>query len=372
MRRAAHRIPVLLCFLAGLSLGLFGTFSISPAEPGQTGMVGVVSMLGATEHLGKSLARYRVAFVGDSTTMAYGEERKVPDRLQQRLKASVRASSPLQVFNLGTPGLGTHDYYFAAGEIARNEPSVLVIALNLACFSDAFIQRFKRPAFAALLSPSQVPEAVGLPIQDIGLTADRVLLYVGLSARESIFEIWRWLSRNQSAVQGSHQALAYRLDDAMGHAATASLDKALRWELMAQNNQLENRYDAVTTRNFFGIALDGRVGESDALVMLRAAVQALTDRGVPTLVYVGPVNREHMMEIGVWNEAGLKQSIQAIRQAMRDAGGELLDLHDILPDAGFRDGAGHYTVRGVDGPALVADALAPAVAAVLEVQTNGD
>jgi hypothetical protein len=267
--RAAYAILVLACFLAGFSLGLTGIIAATWAEPRMTRVTGVVGMLGAINALGMSFAPYRVAFIGDSTTMAYPDDRKVADRLQQLLGEGRRRS--LQVFDLATLGLGTHDYYFAAGEIARNRPSLLVISVNLTSFSESFIQRFKRPEFAALLLPSQIPEALSLPIQRIGLTADRVFLYAGLTSHERIFNAWRWLLRRQSEVQGTHQDLVARVDAALGNESTADFRRAQRWNQLGQSQVVGNRFGVSGTRAAYDVALAGEVEDHDALIMLRAA-----------------------------------------------------------------------------------------------------
>jgi hypothetical protein len=70
----------------------------------------------------------------------------------------------------------------------------------------------------------------------------------------------------------------------------------------------------------------------------------------------------HVEAVGAANPDGLARTLQSIRIASEGAGARFVDLHDLLPDAGFRDYGGHLDVRGdVDGPLRLARRLAPLV-----------
>jgi len=94
----------------------------------------------------------------------------------------------------------------------------------------------------------------------------------------------------------------------------------------------------------------------DALLRDFAAV------GTATVLYVPPITVEHLQRVGVYDERGLGRTIATLENIARAAGAEFADLHDLLPDAAFRDNGGHFTHDPpYDGPVLVAEALAPYV-----------
>jgi hypothetical protein len=95
---------------------------------------------------------------------------------------------------------------------------------------------------------------------------------------------------------------------------------------------------------------------------MAAAVRSFAKAGVPVVVYVVPANLEHFERLGVLDEAGLQVTLAHLRRAVEGAGGTLLDLHALLPDAGFRDAGGHFEFEApLDGPLLVAERLAPII-----------
>lgn len=80
------------------------------------------------------------------------------------------------------------------------------------------------------------------------------------------------------------------------------------------------------------------------------------------LVYVVPVNVEHLQQVGPDSRHGLERTAETLRHIVEEEGAEFLDLHALLPDAGFRDPPGHFTYDGeIDGPMLVAQRIAAAL-----------
>ena len=100
------------------------------------------------------------------------------------------------------------------------------------------------------------------------------------------------------------------------------------------------------------------------LSILGAAVSAFQRAGIPVLVYLRPLNVEHMRAIGVLDEAALARSIGQLEAVVRQNAGEFADFHDLLPDdEAFTDSGGHYNPTGEPhAHRIIADAVAPLVA----------
>ena len=77
---------------------------------------------------------------------------------------------------------------------------------------------------------------------------------------------------------------------------------------------------------------------------------------------MNPTNIDNLERVGVYDPESFGQTIQAVREVSGACDVKLVDLHDLLPDAGFRDPAGHFSTDDeVDGPLLVARELVPVV-----------
>ena len=121
-----------------------------------------------------------VAFLGDSMIVSYPEGRRVPDRLQERLDALSGEPGRLRVHAVAAPGMGAFDYYFLVDFVAAARPDVVILPFNLTSFAEAWRGTFSRPELVGFIEPSRLPGALGLPLDWIGVTADRLLSYVAL------------------------------------------------------------------------------------------------------------------------------------------------------------------------------------------------
>ena len=92
---------------------------------------------------------------------------------------------------------------------------------------------------------------------------------------------------------------------------------------------------------------------------LEAVLRRYREAEIPTLVYVVPVNVEHIRQLVVYDEAGLRHSLDLIEDRVRSAGATFADLHDAFPDSAFRDFSDHLGFEGEDsGVKQMADRLA--------------
>jgi poly-D-alanine transfer protein DltD len=99
----------------------------------------------------------------------------------------------------------------------------------------------------------------------------------------------------------------------------------------------------------------GATASYPPLQILAAVVRRFADAGRRPLVWIGPVNVDHLMSLGV-DVSGFEKSVAAIRTVVEGNGGKLLDLHATLREEQFLDAGDHATSTGEHpGSKIVAD-----------------
>lgn len=304
-----------------------------------------------------------IAFLGDSMVVSYPEGRRVPDRLQERLDVLSGEPARLRVHSVAAPGMGAFEYYFLADRIAAARPDLVVLPFNLTSVADAWRGTFSRPELAGFIEPSRLPGALGLPLDWVGVTADRLFSYVAV-VRAGGFDAWRELASQQARLGSARTLVARELGARFGGNADERFSRESF--LYLRRRMVEAKTTRLTlagAKARFGKALEGIPPDEPSLQVLGAAVQVFRDHGIRVVVYTNPTNVENLRSVGAANPAGLAVTVASIATVARDAGARFVDLHDALPDRGFRDFAGHFGVspKGVDGPLQLAGRLAPVV-----------
>lgn len=371
-RRILHALARLACFGAALAAVLAGGLSwLRDARLGRPTLVFDFSRklekqlpeLAAAERRGETT----VAVLGASALVSYPEGRRVPDRLQERL--------PARVVSLGMPGSGPFDYYFLADEVAAARPDVVVIAVNLDHFSQAWRNAYSRPQLAGWIHPERLPEAFALPLERTGLTADRLLFYVSV-VRAGFYDAWYWLALRQAQLGRARAQLEAWLQGGVYEPRNDTGDDTPErsFRRAASQHTIARVFDSPDLRHYrepalrehYGAVLAGLPPDDPVLEVLDATVERLVEAGARVLVYVEPIETETLRRAGLLDEAGLSRSLEALAAQMRARGAVFVDLHDALPSDAFRDAPGHLAFeQGVDGPARLADELAPHVRALL-------
>ncbi len=307
--------------------------------------------------------RATVGMLGDSALVSYPQNRSVPERLQEQVRPYVAS--------LGMPGSGPFDYYFLADEIAAARPDLIVLALNLDAFSQTWQRAFSRPQLAGRIAFGRLGEALSLPLHWTGLTTDQLLFYVAL-VQAGGYEPWYWLTLRQAQVGRAWDQLEAWLqggvyvarndtgDETPERLFREAADHATIARLFTDLDI--HRYRREGLVDHYAEMLAGIPADHPVLEALGATVGRFTRDGIRILVYVVPLDVAYLDEHGLLNQAGLGDTLAAIEAVVASRGGTFVDLHDALPSEVLRDAPGHLFYQGeIDGPALLAERLAPLV-----------
>jgi hypothetical protein len=372
LRAVARRaVPWTLCFFAGCALALplavlAGVRTLDAFErPFPTVEPDLVlTQLALLERFARSDGRpeRRVAFLGDSTAgHAPDPPRGIDRRLEAELAALAPSGAPFRVVSFAMPTFTPFDYYFLSPRVADADAEVVVLAFNLAAFSKQW-RTTDKPERAALLPLYALPAALTLPLDWIGVSLDRLLLYPTL-VRLGLLDPWRRSVRQQARFASAWSDLGNRLEERSRSYTTLSIYLASRARAVLPGERPRETAETVHLR--LDALLSGAGAEHPVLRVLAANLELFRSRGIRALVYVPPVNLEHMESLGIHERARLASGVERVRDVVLAAGAGFLDLHDALQDADFRDSGGHLTASDAhDGHGKVARRVAQALVEV--------
>jgi len=341
---------------AAVSSGLLGALNAAGVPPVSVPLDVARKVEDGTRPLARrppAVAEYRIAFLGDSTATYYPGLHAVPAQLQRALGPLRRDGMSARVYSFGFPAMGPFEYYFLADLVLSARPDQVVLSFNLAAPSERWRRIYARPELAGWIAAARLLEAVRLPLHWVGVSLDDLLLYTGI-VHSGASETWWWLRREHARVQKGWDTLQAHL----GQKAPARAERNAAFEPGAGLS----RFGRSRIRELYGSSLDGLNADHPVLRLMAAAVHSFVGAGVPVVVYVVPANVDLFERLGVLDEAGLGVTLANLRRSVEGAGGVLVDLHALLPDAGFRDAGGHFEFEApLDGPRLVAERLAPVI-----------
>jgi hypothetical protein len=312
-----------------------------------------------------SPGQYRIAFTGDSTVVSYPQGLQLPQLLAESANRHSGGWLALRVYSIAHQGTGVFDYYYLTDEFIAAHPDLVIIPFNLASLSPRWGRAFSRPELSGWMSADRLVETLTLPVGSAGLTVDQALLYFAL-VHGGASDAWFWLDQLQLRVGQAREGVE-RWVAAKNRSGVSAEKRFERRQQLANWARTslpgELRYNALGMREQYGRALAGVDERNAQLRVLRATLGRLREAGIESLVYVVPVNHEHIERLGLANEAGLARTLGAIESTVRGQGAHFADLHALLPDALFRDAAGHFVHESENGPRWVTEALAPSVVA---------
>jgi hypothetical protein len=265
------------------------------------------------------------------------------------------------------PGSSVATHYFMLGEALRHEPRAAVVALNLRSFSARW-RALERPEFAGWIEAGRWPQAVGLPLAGVGVTTDRMIFQRAVILAGGL-DAWLWLQRLQVRFSHVYWTIEYSLRRRL--LTNPSMAFSQRWN-MASLMRDKTRFNRATPEGseiYLGSFLAGLETDADGLRFLDALLSHLSGAGLPTVVYVSPINVEHLRKLGLYDEVSVNRSMASIRSVCEKQGARLLDLHALLPDTAFTDHLDHMVHakewNDPEGSADIADRVNRALSASL-------
>jgi hypothetical protein len=290
-------------------------------------------------------ASTKVVLVGDSLMMGaqLNSQTWVSGATANRL--ALARPAPVATKSLVYSGLSVYSHYYVVDEILAMKPNLVVIEFNLYYFS-RFWQGRERVHLASLMRSTRWPALLRLQPERVGLTVDKLLWFRSLYTADW-FDDWRWLQLETARAAKGYWVAAEALQ--AWSEATEGLqfrDRIRARRFGERNLPYRQRATPLYARELYGPALEGNVAGHAVLDVLSALLSALEEQGVATMVFVPPYNVEHLRTIGVWNDAGVLETIAEVRRVAESEGARFVDLHDTLPDTAFRDSMDHLTDTG--------------------------
>lgn len=303
--------------------------------------------------------RRRILYLGDSLVLDLSRQLlSAPDKLGELLEALGRSD---RVRTVASPGFGAFSHYFLGDRVLEAEPDLIVLSVNLRWFSPTW-RGIDPMEVAGLLPVRRWPQAFALPIGAAGLTADRLVFYRALMASGALHR-WYRLRQEQLRVGVGWDAVAQRLQElADAPEGRAYLEAHGRHALAMRVK--DGRWTPEHARLVMDPVFEGIDPHSPPLRALEATLSHYCAAGVELIVYVAPINVDHLRSIGVYDAEGAAAAIAQLRAIAEERGARFLDLHALLPDGAFRDHNHHlHTAGAIDGAGEVAARLLPLVLA---------
>ena len=264
-----------------------------------------------------------VVWVGDST-IAPIARRSYPHLLAPEL-----ARRGVESRVVASLGLDFFDFYLLMGRVLDLAPDVVVMVAHLRLFDAGTVDVEAQQAgwrstfndFASEVPIAELPRLATLPLAARGLSIPRVLLAHLLHAEGARTGSATWMGSTdrqpgaslvrRQARQGSRPRVTFGAGSAGMLAPT--------WSTSARHPTVR---------------------------MMRATVEMVRRRGARALVIGSPIPLA-----GIQNALGIRPEefqprFAVLREAVEQAGGEFLDLHDALPQAEFADAVGHFNDVG--------------------------
>jgi hypothetical protein len=312
-------------------------------------------------------AARRIGMIGDSMVFTEGPGTSMPAWVETEL-AQHDSGPGSSVHVLSFPAWSTIGEYCMADEIAAAKPTLLVVELNLRLLGPSPLGGFAYTELAGFIGDSRVPEAAFLPLSPAGITLSRLLFNRAIIKAGGGLE-WNQLLERQATLFNARAPLEAWLDEKTHR--TAYEERRIDWGISLSGKFLVPRMagardSAPHARAALGDVLDGIGRRHPRLVVLAAMLREFHRRKIPVLVWVSPINKEHLRSLGFSLE-GLDRSMRTIRYIVEDNGASLADLHGLLPDSSFSDSGDHYTIEGhPSGREMVGRELGAAIAGELE------
>lgn len=305
-------------------------------------------------------ASHSVAFLGDSTVIAYPTGRSVDVRLGQALSKMWAGSGEIRVQSVSSFGWTPPAFYLLQDPITAAGPDVAIVTANLTSFRDPVPLPVQIPEYAGWVAARRwYRSLVDLDLYEFGVTADRLLLY-NLFVAVGIEDTWVRHREGQARLGYLRATLEDGVAARTGWGGDVE-PRRLHQLRRSGRSVLPGeppRATVARSRETLGQVMAGLDATYWVVETLRAILEEFARNDVATVLYVPPINVDHLREIGVYDGEGLARTLATLERVASETGAEFADLHDLLPDTAFRDAGYHLTyAEPYDGPALVAQSL---------------
>lgn len=309
--------------------------------------------LDVTGYIRKKLAKHAhdkgpplIVYLGDSLSMPKdGPPAPIELRTLLRRRGG-RRTGTARVVNLSAAGLTAFSHYFASEQLAELNADRFIVAVNLGWFSRR--TNAQQPSLAGMLPIERWPEAAGLPLHEIGLSADEIVTAHALMASGQ-FDTWWGLQREQVRMKAAVKRAGRQIHRALGVRPVDYAQVVARYRANRVYDGKHPTVDGAVRR--WGPVLNGLPDDDPNLEVLDALVARLRESRARVLVMVPPTNVDVLEEYGMYDTDGFATSLDRIREVATRHDADFLDLHDLLPDDAFRDPNDHLDFRSETRPA---------------------
>jgi hypothetical protein len=309
-------------------------------------------------------SQHRVAMVGDSMLLPEPGAPSLPERIGPLLRRAA-PDRRATIHALSIPGLFVTSEYFVADDVVKARPDLIALELNARGLQPG-VEGPKHAELAGWMDWGHIPEASLIPLGDAGITENRLLFY-RLLVSLHLEAPWDALIGREARLVNSRDPFEAWVCKHVGGLTTSAAAATSAIAMINRSTFLPERDRGTPSwlRMVLGAALDGESTEAARLRVLGGTVRRFRDAGIPTLVWVSPMNTEHMESVGITLD-GLERTMESTRAVVEGNGGVFFDFHAALEDSQFRDANDHFTLPGEhSGSAVLAPMLAQAILRVL-------
>jgi hypothetical protein len=363
LRRVFRAVVFLLSFAAGAAVVLvFAGSALAWSGLGRTPMA-----LDIAEGVGPVGVRMshdahvrKVLMLGDSV-LNPAVPHPVPTSTQLALHEKGPRGRGIRIYPLSWPGWSLAGQYCLLDDLLRLGPDQVLLELNFRGLTVESARGFSQGELAGFLSADHYLEALSLPLPQAGVTPDRLLFYRTLVAGKEL-RTWKTLLDIQARLYNAREPAEQAFERFVGVNSMATRKLALLFEAVhrayAAGQDRESRDRAIAS---LSPTLAGIEPDFPPLATLAAVVRRVAASGRSPLVWIAPINVDHLLKLDV-DVRGLDRSVRSVRRVVEESGGELVDFHASLRDKDFADAGDHPSTDGErTGAELLGDLLARAL-----------
>jgi len=317
-------------------------------------------LLPPLENVRREFRRYglgeNILLVGDSV-LGPGHGLPVSQAVPVALR-KVEGAAQKHVVPFWRLGLSLAAEYFIADDLAELGEDRVVLEVNLRLLAAACGGCWHYPDLAGHVRPARYPEALRLLLDVMGIIANRLVFY-RLVVASGFEPVWASLVQTQARFYNLRDRIEPAFEAQVGLETAEARRRGAYLAAFADLTMTDKPREP--REHVLGKVWAAREGVDETyppLGLLGGIVRRLAEAKKRPLVWIAPVNVDHLRSIGV-SVSGFDVSAAAIRSVVERNGGTILDLHDALRDADFVDSFDHPTTKGdAPGSAIIAERIA--------------